>query len=95
MAITALEQILEWGVEEIQSSIKLLTDIISSNINIDKFKRAGHIISIPISGSNVNAVKQKFLQNKIIVSFRGSFVRISPHLYNDHSDINRLIECLS
>ncbi|MEJ2618450.1 MAG: aminotransferase class V-fold PLP-dependent enzyme, partial [Ignavibacteriaceae bacterium] len=63
MAIAALEQILKWGVEEIQSSIKVLTDYISSviidNINYNLTPRAGHIISVPIGERNVEAVKQK------------------------------------
>jgi selenocysteine lyase/cysteine desulfurase len=100
MAIAALEQISKWGVEEIQSSVKILTDMVSSNIQEDKnynltaTPRAGHIISVPIGSGNAEAIKQKISQNKIIVSFRGSFVRISPHLYNSPSDINKLISCL-
>ena len=98
MAITALEQILKWGVTEIQSSIKVLTDMISSiindNVNYNLHPTAGHIISVPIGERNVEAIKQKISQNKIIVSFRGSFIRISPHLYNNQSDINSLISCL-
>ena len=97
MAIAALEQILKWGVEEIQSSIKVLTDTISSaiidNSNYNLSPRAGHIISVPVGERNVEAIKQKISQNKIIVSFRGSFIRISPHLYNNSYDINTLISC--
>ena len=97
LAIAALEQILKWGVEEIQFSIKILTDIISSdknsNVNYNLTQRAGHIISVPLGERNVETIKQKIKKNKIIVSFRGSFIRISPHLYNDTSDINKLISC--
>ncbi len=97
MAIAALEQILKWGVEEIQSSIKKLTNIIYLNVKEDMIynltPRAGHIISVPIGEKYVEAIKQKISQNKIIVSFRGSFIRISPHLYNSPSDINTLISC--
>ncbi|MFZ0454770.1 MAG: aminotransferase class V-fold PLP-dependent enzyme [Ignavibacteriaceae bacterium] len=99
MAIAALEQILKWEVHEIQSSLKTLTDIIYSNIkeevNYNLTPRAGHIISAPIGEKNVEAIIQKISHNKIIVSFRGSFIRISPHLYNNSSDIDKLISCLS
>jgi selenocysteine lyase/cysteine desulfurase len=100
MAIAALDQILKWEVENIQSSIKILTDIISENIgrNINYQKsltpNAGHIISIPIGNKDVESLKKKFAENKIFVSFRGSSIRISPHLYNDGSDIERLMDCL-
>ncbi len=100
MSIAALDQILKWGVENIQSHIKVLTNIISENLCKDKgYQRpvtpnAGHIISVPIGNRNVESLKKKLSENKIFVSFRGSNIRISPHLYNDASDIEKLISCL-
>jgi len=101
MSIAALDQILKWGVENIQSSIKLLTDIISENFAKDKTyqkpltPKAGHIISVPVGNRDIKSLKQKILEKKIKISFRGSSIRISPHLYNDANDINSLIDCLN
>ncbi len=100
MSIAALDQILKWGVENIQSSIKVLTNIISENFSKDKaYKKpltpyAGHIIAVPIGNRDAESLKKKLSENKVVVSYRGSSIRISPHLYNDTSDINKLINCL-
>lgn len=100
MSIAALDQILNWGVENIQSSIKVLTDIISENLSKDKTynkpltPNAGHIIGVPIGNRNLESLKKKFTEEKIFVSIRGSSIRISPHLYNESSDIDKLINCL-
>ncbi len=99
MAIAAIEQILNWEVENIQKSIKLFTDIIYTNAAEDKnYKmnltpRAGHIISISTDQRSSESLKQKLSQNKILISFRGSSVRISPHLYNSSSDIDSFLSC--
>ena len=100
MAVAAIEQILEWGIENIQSNIKVLTDIIRANIVKDKTYQppitpgAGHIVSIPLNDRNVQSLKEKMKEERILVSFRGSSIRISPHLYNDISDIDRVIRCM-
>ncbi len=100
MSIAALDQILKWGVENIQSSIKVLTDIISENFSNDKTYQkpltpnAGHIIAVPIGNRNLQSLKKKFSENKIFVSIRGSSIRISPHVYNQSSDIANLLNCL-
>ncbi len=100
MSIAALEQILKWGVENIQSSVKDLTKMISENIRYDKDSQrpitpnAGHIVGIPLGNRNKELLKKKFKENNIFVSFRGSSIRVSPHLYNDVSDIERLLNCL-
>ena len=100
MSIAALDQILKWGIENIQSSIKMLTDIISENLSkVKAYQKpltpnAGHIIAVPIGNHDKESLKKKFSEKKIIVSLRGSSIRISPHLYNDTSDIDRLLECL-
>ena len=100
MAIAALEKILEFGIENIQSYTKVLTNHISEYLIKDETYQkpltpnAGHIISIPIGNRNIESLKKKFSENKIFVSFRGNSIRISPHLYNDISDINNLINCL-
>lgn len=94
MAITALDQILKWKIEKIQSTIKSLTDIISENISPTTAFRAGHIIGVKIKKNDAASLKKRLKKNKIIVSFRGSSIRISPHLYNDVSDINSLLDCI-
>ncbi len=33
-------------------------------------------------------------QAKIVVSVRGRSMRVSPHVYNEEQDLNRLVACL-
>jgi selenocysteine lyase/cysteine desulfurase len=100
MAIAALKQILEWDVKNIQSSLKALTQIVSDNCSINKTNQfvltptAGHIISIPIGDKDSSHIKKKLSDNKIVISYRGTFIRVSPYLYNDTSDIESLVRCL-
>jgi len=99
MAIAALEQIIAWKVTFIQTEIKKLTDRITRNKNqgemLDEpFLRAGHIISIPLDDLNVKDLQQRLQKNKVVVSFRERSIRVSPHLYNDLSDIDKLLGCL-
>ncbi len=56
--------------------------------------RAGHIIGIKFSESKAKEIGRKLTDNKIYISFRGTSMRIAPHLYNDNKDVNRLFQFL-
>lgn len=98
MAIAALSQILEWGIENIQETISALTDIIEQKANDLGFvtprkkDRAGHMIGIALSEEQTDHFKKFLPQNNIYVSFRGTNMRVSPHVYNNSVDIDRLFE---
>jgi selenocysteine lyase/cysteine desulfurase len=99
MAIEGLSQILTWGVQNIQDSITLLTDRIvekagERGYSLAAQNRVGHILGIEMPESRVNEKVEALSRNKIYVSARGSFVRISPYLYNDNSDVDRLFSIL-
>ena len=40
---------------------------------------------------NMDKLKNALKKHKVSVSFRGDFVRVSPHVYNDKLDMNRLV----
>ncbi len=96
MAIAGLKQILDWKIDFIQNQIQKLTQKIveykiHSGILHKSESHAGHIISLPVSNQNQESLN-KFLQTKkIFISFRGASIRISPHLYNDHEEIENLL----
>jgi selenocysteine lyase/cysteine desulfurase len=100
MSIAALEQLNAWGTGHIQSEIKKLTDLILNFKNdkglvTGKDTNAGHIISIPLDKFNAAALKQRLAEEKITISFRGTSIRVSPHLYNTEDDINKLLACFA
>ncbi len=99
MAIAALEQINAWDIQAVQSQIKMLTDIIvnyeRSNGSYNEYAlNAGHIISIPLHDKNIPELKQRLIDNNVIVSFRATSIRVSPHVYNTVEDIEKLLNCL-
>ena len=100
MATAALAQIAAWGVSSIQETLSGLTDGIASRARelglpvAAKESRAGHMIGIPFAGDKIDGLRKELTESKIYISFRGSSMRIAPHLYNDERDVERLFEVL-
>lgn len=99
IAIAGIKQLLDWKVDFIQSELKKLTDI----INDYKMQRgllhasniqAGHICSIPLDGTDINSFKARLQRENIVVGFRGTSARISPHLHNDQNDMFKVLDCI-
>ena len=58
--------------------------------------RGSHLIGLlPPEGRKAEEWKQNLLQARIHVSFRGAFIRVSPHLYNTEEDMHRLQQVLT
>ncbi|MBO9202515.1 aminotransferase class V-fold PLP-dependent enzyme [Niastella sp. MAH-29] len=99
MSIAALQQIDNWDIGFIQTELKKLTDkIIYFKKDLGVFDETelgvGHISSIPLNDLNLNKLKDRLQTNKVVISFRGTSIRVSPHLYNDIEDIDKLLSCL-
>lgn len=100
MANEAMRQILEWGVEDVSEKIGSLTDLIESKAverGMDatpKDRRARHMIGIRLGGGAPDDLASRLAAENVFVSVRSGSVRISPHVYNDGGDIERLFEVL-
>jgi selenocysteine lyase/cysteine desulfurase len=100
MAIAALEQLLAWGVSNIQETISTLTEKVAQYARGEGYgvlpleQRCGHMIGIRHPEGVPGELPALFREDKVFVSVRGDSVRIAPHLYNDGSDIERLFEVL-
>jgi len=100
MAAAALSQITAWGVENIQATLSRLTGAISAGVRDLGLKappqesRVGHMMGIPFPSEKIDGVRKKLVENNIYISFRGSSMRIAPHLYSDERDVQRLLEVL-
>jgi selenocysteine lyase/cysteine desulfurase len=88
------------GLEGIESHIRELTDHL-----IVGAMRQGHNIVTPLKpgrrgalitlkSRDVNALVQRLAARDIVVSSRDDNLRVSPHFYNNHEDIDRLLEAL-
>lgn len=103
----AVEQCLkifhEYGVEKINAYLLELTDYLCENINRDDYeivssRRDGEKSQIVClrskKGITAYEVAKHLQREKVIVIPRGDKVRVSPHLYNTKSDIDKLIAAL-
>jgi selenocysteine lyase/cysteine desulfurase len=99
MAIAALRQVNEWSTGFIQDGIKKLTDIIVAykkrrNFFNELAPSVGHIIHIPLGDMDLVLLKKRLQDAGVVISFRGSSMRVAPHLYNDATDVEVLLSCL-
>ncbi|MDH3711374.1 MAG: aminotransferase class V-fold PLP-dependent enzyme [Cyclobacteriaceae bacterium] len=100
MLSTALEQILAWQVTEIQAYCRELVrgpieDLRALDFKIeDEASRCAHLFGIRLPAHiNMDRLKHRLQEEQIYVSYRGDAIRVSPHLYNEPHDLDRLVAC--
>ncbi|WP_372368179.1 aminotransferase class V-fold PLP-dependent enzyme [Candidatus Uabimicrobium sp. HlEnr_7] len=107
MAIAALEQILKWGIENIQSNVESLVNRIIHFV--EKFDlpekhgfeilpqnlRCSHILGLRFENSLPADFGKKMVERKVYVSIRSNVIRISPYIYNNELDCERFANVLS
>lgn len=102
MALTAIEQINRWGVANIQSYCKSITEGAITSLREKGFiieelpYRASHLFGIRHTKQlDLEKLKETLSRHKILVSMRGDAIRVSPNVYNDEADLARLVKILS
>ncbi|WP_421775392.1 aminotransferase class V-fold PLP-dependent enzyme [Gracilimonas sp.] len=102
MMLKAIQQLNEWGVENIQQYCR---DLIAEPV--DKLKAAGyriedsdyrasHLFGIRLGESHdMDQIKAAFDKQNILVSFRGDSIRVSPNVYNTQEEIEQLVHTLA
>ena len=101
MAVAALGQLLEWGVDSIQETVRELTrraargaQALGLEVPAEAY-RAGHLLGLRRPGGYPADVPAKLAARQVYVSVRGDNLRVSPHLYNTPADVDRLLEALA
>ncbi|MFK7772552.1 MAG: aminotransferase class V-fold PLP-dependent enzyme [Saprospiraceae bacterium] len=96
----SLEQILDWGVENIQTYCKDLSqNAIESLLDMgcqmeEESYRAAHLFGVRLSSTmDMNQLKNNFEKNNVKISQRGNAIRIAPHVYNTLEDFEKLVHC--
>ncbi len=102
MLIAALEQLLEWGVANIQGYIRGLT---RGLLHGDRLEELGlgvarphgeHLFGLRLPEDiEVGQVQARLRERDVFVSVRGPVIRVSPHIYNDAADMEALVDALS
>lgn len=102
MGIAALEQLLAWGIGNIQQYCRHLTaGAVETWRNLgywvdDDAYRSGHLFGLQLpAGMDPLALQQQLKAHHIYVSVRGGFVRVSPNVYNDAADVEALTQALA
>jgi selenocysteine lyase/cysteine desulfurase len=100
MVIAALEQLLEWGVADIQTTLSAMTGRIAERAAplglraSDPTLRAGHFLGLGFPGEVPAGLPERLAEENVYVSVRGQSMRVTPHLFNNEADIDRLITVL-
>ena len=101
MAAAALEQLLDWGVSDIASSLAGLTSQAAELAGdsglavLPQDFRAPHILGLRFTHGVPPGLVEELRAEKVFVSLRGDSMRIAPHLCNDSRDIERLFDVLT
>ncbi len=93
----ALKQLNYWGADNIQQYCKSLIQkpMISlgeMGLEIENdANRSAHLFGIKCPADKITAMQASLKKHRVSVSFRGNFVRVSPHVYNDEKDMQKLV----
>ncbi|MEM9819886.1 MAG: aminotransferase class V-fold PLP-dependent enzyme [Bacteroidota bacterium] len=101
MLKVAIDQLLEWGVNNIQDYCRRLIQsstetLANMGCHIEHpAYRAAHLFGFRVpEGFDMIAFQEKLKAKQIFVSLRGEAIRVSPSVYNEARDFDRLLACL-
>ena len=98
--LEALRQINKWGVANVQntlydSNLALCKKLSGLGLQIPKAENRGpHFIGAKLPSNAPTNILETLAENKIFISERGGNLRITPHLWNNTTDFERLTETL-
>lgn len=97
MAATGMEMIAEWGPARISERLAMLTRSIARGLagtGLDiaaEQVRAPHVLCVGLRHGDARAIVQALAAENVFVAPRIGRIRISPHVYNDESDVEKLV----
>ncbi|MDH5609216.1 MAG: aminotransferase class V-fold PLP-dependent enzyme [Cyclobacteriaceae bacterium] len=101
MLIAAMKQIIKWDPASIQDYCEALMKDSLHTLRENGFRiadddqRAHHLFGIRLPKNvNMETVQKQLKAKKVNVSLRGDAIRVSPHVYNQPKDVNRLTGAL-
>jgi len=101
MLLKAIAQLNRWGAQNIQDYCKTITGPAITALREKGFivedlpYRSSHLFGVRYAQTpDLEKVRQKLQKSRIHVSFRGNAIRVSPNVYNDANDLDRLVKAL-
>ena len=96
-----IDQLMEWGVENIQAYCRDLHQLLIDELEGSGFRVQGmqdsssHLTAIRLSADmDMELIKKVLLENKIYVSYRGDAMRVSLHVFNSEAEIRKFANIL-
>jgi len=101
MAAIGMEMVAKWGADAVVRRLASLTRRIVGGLNgtnavqvVDERFRAPHVLSLGFPAGMPAGLVAKLASEQIYVAPRLGRMRISPHVYNDEADVDRLVAAL-
>ncbi len=98
MMTRALEQLLEWGVENIQQYCQAIASEAYEQMEAlgcqvePADRRAHHLVGVRLGTDlDLDALPGVLQERQVYVSLRGNAVRVAPHVYNSADDFQQLV----
>ncbi|MCP4620078.1 MAG: aminotransferase class V-fold PLP-dependent enzyme [Bradyrhizobium sp.] len=101
MAAIGMEMMAEWGASDVAQRLLMLTDRIATGLHgsgvrvLDPRFRAPHILSLGFENGMPAGLINGLAADGIYVAPRLGRLRISPHVYNDEEDSDRIVTALA
>jgi selenocysteine lyase/cysteine desulfurase len=101
MAVAALEALTDWGVAEIQETLRARTDAIAARARdlgigcLPRDLRPGHYLGLDFPEGVPAGLAERMAGEQVYVSIRGRrAVRVTPHLWVTDADVERFFAVL-
>ena len=98
--VAALEQLTDWGVANIEATLAERNKSLSARLSAlgltptPDDARGPHFIGADLPDGAPDDLLARLAAENIYLSERGGSLRVTPHLWNDDEDFDRLIEAL-
>lgn len=100
MQIAAIDQLIAWGQEDIQTythqiSQKAISKLRAKGCFIEKDShRAKHLFGVYLADHmQMEVVRERFRESGISVGIRGKAIRVAPNVYNTEADFDQFLAC--
>ncbi|GAB4249416.1 MAG: aminotransferase class V-fold PLP-dependent enzyme [Saprospiraceae bacterium] len=101
MQLAAVRLLAGWGIENIQDYCSRLSSPFAAQLETMGCQleaeawRSAHILGVRLPESlDQEAFAEELKKRKVFVSYRGSYLRISCHLFNDEQDFEELLQAM-
>src|SRR3954468_2001558 len=101
MAAIGMEMMASWGAAAVVERLRALTRRIAQGLSganavqvLEERFRAPHILSLGFAGGMPTSLVPALAKQQIYVAPRLGRMRVSPHVYNDEADVDRLVSAV-